>query len=184
MSFASRSLRAVLGVPCPQRPLPPVRSSQWAACRDRLRRAPAGSELPPHSGDSCTQGAPPLGAPPGERSAGTRPSLNYSTPRRAPPPLDGAFASWNVRWMIGHHTAVAGGKRRAIEKSLAKQHAVLLQETHWFESALGIWEAGTFLHTRVVAATTRPGNEGGPQGGVAIVCPIPHRVVEHATLVP
>ena len=71
------------------------------------------------------------------------------------------------------HTAVAGGKRRAIDISLAKQQGVLLQVTHWFASALGIWEAGTFLHSRVVPATARPGNEGGPQGGVAIVCPLP-----------
>eukprot|EP00974_Lingulodinium_polyedra_P128029 11204454-Lingulodinium_polyedra.AAC.1 len=46
------------------------------------------------------------------------------------------------------------------------------------------WKAGLILHTRVAASEARPGPRGGEQGGVAIICPGPQRLVEHRELVP
>ena len=184
MSLPGGSLRAALGV-CPQHLLPHYRSGQWTECARLLSLTGAGRIRTPthlwrllHRGRFLPHGTT-WGALCGDTSLE---SLLEAVTRSSS--IGGAFASWNVRWMVNPHTAVAAGKRRVIEKALSKRQVVLLQETHWFDKAIGIWEAGTFMHSKVVAAAARPGHEGGPQGGVAIVCPGPHTVIEHATLIP
>eukprot|EP00974_Lingulodinium_polyedra_P008685 830052-Lingulodinium_polyedra.AAC.1 len=39
-------------------------------------------------------------------------------------------------------------------------------------------------HTKVAASPARPGPRGAKQGGVAMVCPFPQRLLEHRTIVP
>eukprot|EP00974_Lingulodinium_polyedra_P013006 1261981-Lingulodinium_polyedra.AAC.1 len=60
----------------------------------------------------------------------------------------------------------------------------MLQETHWGTQAAAAWAAGLIPHTKVAASPARPGPRGGRQGGVAIICTAPQRLLEHRVIVP
>eukprot|EP00974_Lingulodinium_polyedra_P056052 5390213-Lingulodinium_polyedra.AAC.1 len=67
---------------------------------------------------------------------------------------------------------------------VAAEAVVPPRETHWDALATATWRAGLVPHTRAVASEARPGPRGGKQGGVAIVCPAPQRLIEHRELIP
>ena len=75
-------------------------------------------------------------------------------------------------------------KRRVLEKVLARQQVILLQETHWNEQQGAVWSSGFMAHTTVVAAPARVcPQQGGPQGRVAILVPQPLVVLHQAIMV-
>jgi len=64
-------------------------------------------------------------------------------------------------------------KKAAIIRALHSGSVVILQETHWTESAAAQW-GGLFTAAQVVYAPSRLGPRGGPQVGVAVIAPHPH----------
>ena len=58
-----------------------------------------------------------------------------------------------------------------------------VESTSSRESDAAIW-GGLFLGAEVVATDARPGPNGGPQGGVAIVVPIKYVVIGKRTVIP
>lgn len=97
----------------------------------------------------------------------------------------GMFASWNIRWITDPLTPAAMKKRWVLERILARQQVILLQETHWNEQQGAVWGSGLMAHTVVVIAPARTCPlHGGPQGGVAILVPQPLVVVHQAIMVP
>ena len=93
------------------------------------------------------------------------------------------LSTWNVRWLLSPHTERALAKKAAIGKVLRSGSVVLLQETHWTECAAAQW-GGLFAAAQVAHAPSRLGPRGGPQGGVAVIAPHPHRILSSRILVP
>ena len=59
----------------------------------------------------------------------------------------------------------------------------LIQETHWDPATAALW-AGLFPGCKVLSSPARPGPQGGPQGGVAILLPPTWHCVEHKVMAP
>ena len=93
------------------------------------------------------------------------------------------FATWNVRWLLSPHTERAAAKHAELGRALRGGNVVLLQETHWTAAAAAQW-GGLFSAARVAHSVAREGPRGGPQGGVAVVVPLPHRILETREVVP
>eukprot|EP00974_Lingulodinium_polyedra_P095002 9208039-Lingulodinium_polyedra.AAC.1 len=86
--------------------------------------------------------------------------------------------------MVDPHSERARNKKLEIENALAAGKPVLLQETHCTEGTEAMWTSGVFLDTAIASSPARPGNNGGPQGGVAILLPSPWRITRTQILAP
>ena len=100
-----------------------------------------------------------------------------ATPKQNGP----GFATWNVRWMRDPHTKKAGIKRAILVKMAVKGVVVAIQETHRDPAAEQAWEA-LLPDTRIVSTGATVGPRGGPQGGVALVIPREHELLEWKVL--
>ena len=93
------------------------------------------------------------------------------------------FATWNVRWLLPPRTERAAAKHAELGRAFTGGNVVLLQETHWTLAAAAQW-GGLFSAAQVAHSVARMGPRGGPQGGVAVVVPFPHRVIRTREIVP
>ena len=175
--------------PAPSGPLPPARSLVWHAWRRRLCAAihasPADIPTPTALWRLLHDGAPPpRGATWEDALAGASTQRIQDGIRRARAPGAGDAVTWNLRWLTDPRTARARAKRELLLQLADQGSVVLLQETHWDGEAAATWGSGLLPHTELAHSLARPGPNGGPQGGVAIVCPGPRRVVGQRVLVP
>ena len=76
------------------------------------------------------------------------------------------------------------GKKAVIERLTGNNTVALLQETHWDGEAEAFWTSWLFAHTDIVSSPARDGPLGGLQGGVAILCPHPAKIIAHRIIVP
>ena len=83
-------------------------------------------------------------------------------------------------WLLSQHTERAAAE---LGRVLRAGNVVLLQEAHWTPATATQW-GGLFKATQVAHAVARVGPRGGPQGGVAVVVPHPHRVLGNRVLAP
>jgi len=168
--------------------LPFGRSAQWRAMRARIGEAyslPACSLLSPTGLWRAIHGcAPPRGATWEALLHGGRSDALLDL---CPGPAGGGgirLASWNARWLVDLGSEVVVQKKAMIARQLRAGRLVLLQETHWDDTTAAIWTGGVFPHCRVAAAPACAGPGGGPQGGVAILCPAPFQCGEARILHP
>ena len=92
------------------------------------------------------------------------------------------MATWNPRLMVSPHTEQGAAKRRRVQRAIRAGIIVALQETHWAVSKIVVW-SGLFPGAVVVATGARPGPNGGPQGGVALVIPIRYEILNSRTVI-
>ena len=81
-----------------------------------------------------------------------------------------------TNWRLSPHTERAAAKHAELGRALRGGSVVLLQETHWTLAAAAQW-GGLFSAAQVAHSVARVGPRGGPQGGVAVVVPFPHKVI-------
>ena len=173
MSSDSAALWAALGDPCADALLPPARSSAWAGARRSLSSCLRSHGTPwrvrsPAALWAMLRGGP-LPAACTWRDLLREDGLGelLATIRSARSNRGWKFASWNPQWLLSPHTDQAAAKRAAIRRWLAAGKVVLLQETHWREYDIAIWEHAIPGST-VVAFPAAEGPQGGPSGGVAV----------------
>ena len=93
------------------------------------------------------------------------------------------IASWNPNWLVSPHTEQGAAKRKRIQRAINAGTVVTVQETHWSVGDMAIW-SGFFAGAEVVATEARPGPNGEPQGGMAIVVPVKYEIVDRRLIVP
>ena len=175
--------------PVPRGLLPPARSLQWHAWRRRtcasIGADPTDIPTPTALWRLLHDGSqPPRGATWAAALAGATASGLIAAIQMAREPGPGDAATWNLRWLTDPGTDKARAKRAQLLKLTDRGTVVLLQETHWDAEAAAIWSSGVLPHGAVAHSLSRPGPQGGPQGGVAVLCPGPKRVVARKELVP
>ena len=188
MSSHPGSLWAALGRPALRGPLPPSRGPEWRLARERLAEA-----LRTHG---VTQRIRSPGAlwsllrstvPPAAATwaallgQNTLHDLIRSIPASHRP--EARLVSWNLRWLVSPRADQAAAKRALVRRWLETGRVVLLQETHWSEADIAVWQT-SFPAATVLASAAAAGPRGGPQGGVAILLPAEFQVTSRAELVP
>ena len=185
------TLIAALGNPPVTGRLPSAHSAAWALAKNSLRRqleARGCRAFPrsPASLHSLATGASRL-PPPGATWASIvqAASLDDLVARLRGPqrPASPQLLAWNVRWMQSTHTDQAARKKGPIAAAAARGDICLLQETHWYPRDAALW-GGLFPQATLYHSPARPGPEGGPQGGVAILLPSTWEVQDVTALVP
>ena len=104
-------------------------------------------------------------------------------PQRVRVPGLGDAVTWNLRWLTDPRTGEAQAKRALLLRRTDRGAVAMLQETHGDGEAAALC-SGILPHVDVVHNLARPGPLGGLQGGVAILCPGPGRVMARRVLVP
>ena len=75
------------------------------------------------------------------------------------------IVSWNVNWLRSTDGGQSDSKRNCVRRWLDKGKAVLLQETHWNATDVGVWTS----HLPAARVLASPAVQD--RGGVAIVLP-------------
>ena len=177
-----------LGRPPLAAAIPGPRSPTWARARQAFRAAlrGAGADIRLRSpgtvwrtlaGTPCRRGPPGLTSARWARSRTCCGSPGPGAGRKASAAQPGTCVGSSAP-----HTDRAAAKRAVVVRALQAGHIVLLQETHWTEAAAAQW-GGLFPAVEVRHSAARAGPRGGPQGGVAVLVPRPHRVVADRVLV-
>ena len=176
MEAATRTLWLALGQPTLRGLLPTARSPEWCAVRKSLTAALRTQDLqqrirsPSSLWNLLHCGTPPPGST-WEALIGHHSLDHLCQQLRANIEQAGIrLACWNLHWLVPPHTDQAMGKRALIRHWLEAGRIVLLQETHWTDVDIAVWETA-FPAATVLAAPATLGPRGGPQGGVAILLP-------------
>ena len=75
-----------------------------------------------------------------------------------------AIVSWSSRWLRSLHNPTGVSKRNVIQRWIERGLFVLLQETHWDDSAADVWASSLTPSRWVWSEATR-----GPRGGPSVV---------------
>ena len=178
-----------MGCPDLAAPLPGPRSLGWRAACTALQRCLLGrgvrARLRSAAGLWRVLGGGPLRAGADWRQLCELGNVDTLVGAMALRDADGGvrFATWNVRWLLSPHTERAAAKHAELGRALRGGNVVLLQETHWTVAAAAQW-GGLFSAAQVAHSVARVGPRGGPQGGVAVVVPFPHRILRTKEIVP
>ena len=182
------SLWEACGSPAADSYLPSSRDRRWLLARRVLRLAIA--KYTNHTPNirswqalwSVAQGTTPPRSCTWERLCSNVTLANLVAKIKDWKKADQTPCSWNVRWLVDPNTHIATVKRAIILKALMAGKVVCLQETHWTMEAAAIWE-GLFPGCRCVQSSARPGPNGGPQGGVAVLFGSMYREVSKEVIV-
>ena len=93
------------------------------------------------------------------------------------------FQCWNLRWMVDPLTDANSSKRAIILRHALQGSVLALQETHWDEISIAIWER-LLPGCSLLASPAQVGQENGRCGGVAIVFPPHVTIAAQRELVP
>ena len=80
------------------------------------------------------------------------------------------------------HSDINVTKKIVVLALLAESKVVAVQDTHWNDNEISMWE-GLSPGTRVVGSSARIGPNGGPQGGVALLAPARFHLLSWRALV-
>ena len=150
MASLWEAVGASIGSPPLDRPVPRRRSPIWESFCQSLENFLSSPGLLDCRGPSWLfrklhSHSPPArltwGSLLGELTAASAEAINLLLDER-PRSSQVSVISWNARWLVDQNSSTTQAKRGLITSLLAKGYIVCVQETHWTETGMALWQHG------------------------------------------